>query len=66
MSKAYEAWHDPYDGRTMSDAEELISELERACIAMLECTGGSKHWNGKTHDALVLMEEIIDDWVYNE
>lgn len=39
----------------MDAAEDLLD----ACRAMLACTGGSEHWNGETHEALVKIEAAV-------
>jgi len=39
--------------------ERQCERLEAACRLMLEVTGGSKHWNGTTHDALVAIEKAL-------
>ena len=39
--------------------EKRCNALEDACRKMLEVTGGSKHWNGGTHEALKMMETAL-------
>lgn len=34
-------------------------DLLAACRAMLECTGGSAHWQGETHTALLKIEAAV-------
>ena len=38
---------------------EITQELIDACQAMLDVTGGSKHWNGETHTALKKIEKAV-------
>ena len=52
-------WNDPYGCRDVSLAEDVICELEAACNAMLDCTGGSKHWSGETETALKMIEAAL-------
>ena len=40
-------------------SEKRCNALEAACRKMLEVTGGSKHWNGGTHEALKMMETAL-------
>ena len=52
-------WNDPLGCRDVSSAEEIIWELEAACQAMIDCTGGSKNWNGETQKALEMIEAAL-------
>lgn len=36
-----------------------VSELESACNQILECTRGSKNWNGETEKALKAIENAL-------
>lgn len=47
------------ENKTLENASAVISELSAACQFMLLITGGSKHWNGETEQALRNMEEIL-------
>ena len=58
MSKLDE-WRDPYGCQDVPLAQEVIDELVAACHQMLECTGGSKHWNGETEKALKAIEDAL-------
>ena len=54
---------DVYDNFTPEYLAEKLSayvcELQSACIAILECTGGSANWDGETHDALKKIEHAM-------
>ena len=52
-------WNDPYGVQDVSLAQDVIDELVAACYQMLECTGGSKHWNGETEKALKSIETAL-------
>lgn len=43
------------EARLMTAAPDLVE----ACKKALEVTGGSKHWNGGTHDFLMMMEAAV-------
>lgn len=45
--------------REMDQLHAASPDLLDACRAMLECTGGSEHWNGETHDALLKIEAAV-------
>ena len=50
---------DYWDHPEYGTLEKRCDALEVACRKMLEVTGGSKHWNGGTHDALKMMETAL-------
>ena len=50
---------DYWDHPEYTALEERCGELETACKKMLEVTGGSKHWNGGTHEALKMIESAL-------
>ena len=41
-------------------------DLLAACQAIIEATGGSEHWNGETHAALLLVEAAIEKAIGDE
>jgi hypothetical protein len=47
--------HDKADADRFVASEDLLA----ACRAMLTCCESSAHWQGETHDALVLIEAAI-------
>ena len=56
---APENWNDQLGVQDVSLAQEVIDELVGACQAMLECTGGSKYWQGETEAALKQIESAL-------
>ena len=50
---------DYWDHPEYGTLEKRCDALEVACRKMLEVTGGSKVWNGETHEALKMIETAL-------
>jgi hypothetical protein len=40
-------------------ADKRLEKAKEAMQAMIDCTGGSRYWDGKTHKALKLIEAAL-------
>lgn len=59
---ALDAWTKIDAGEGSEAAEELrgiANDLLAACVAAIEATGGSQHWNGWTRHFLILAENAL-------